>query len=53
METFYLNVTEMDRIFFQGRCRQIQFTASDGMYGVMPHHENMVIAVYAGTLRIQ
>ena len=31
METFYLNVPEMDRIFFQGRCRQIKFTASDGM----------------------
>ena len=53
MDTFYVNVTEMDRVFFQGRCRQIQFTASDGMYGVMAHHENAVIAVYEGALRIQ
>ena len=30
METLYLNVTEMDRIFYKGRCRQIQFTATDG-----------------------
>lgn len=53
METFHLNVTGIDNIFFQGRCQQLIFTASDGEQGILAHHENAVMVVEAGEVRIQ
>ncbi len=53
METFYLNVTDMDHVFFRGLCRQVIFAAADGSMGIMAHHENAVVAVEAGEIRIQ
>ena len=44
--TFLLNVTACDRVFFEGRCRQV-------VIPLQAHHENMVFAVEVGELRIQ
>ena len=45
MNTFLLNVTACDRVFFEGYCRQVILPLEDG--------ENMVFAVNVGELRIQ
>ena len=53
MNTFLLNVTACDRVFFEGYCRQVILPLEDGEKGMQAHHENMVVAVNVGELRIQ
>ena len=53
MNTFLLNVTACDRVFFEGYCRQVILPLEDGENGIQAHHENMVLAVNVGELRIQ
>ena len=53
MNTFLLNVTACDRVFFEGYCRQVILPLEDGEKGIQAHHENMVFAVNVGELRIQ
>lgn len=52
MNTFYLKIIASDRIFFEGRCREIVLPVFDGEKAVQAHHENMVIAVSVGGIRI-
>lgn len=53
MNTFYLKVIASDRIFFEGRCKKLTIPAPDGEKGVLANHENMVIALVTGDLRVQ
>lgn len=53
MDVFELKVIAVDRIFFDGSCRQIILSAADGSAGIMAHHENAVLALVEGTIRIQ
>ncbi len=53
MHTFYMNVTDMERIFYQGRCLQAIMPGVDGSFGIMANHENAVAAIVPGELRIQ
>ena len=53
METFELKVIACDRVFYEGRCQQVIFPLQDGEKAVQAHHENMVLAVYVGEIRIQ
>ena len=53
MNTFLLNVTACDRVFFEGYCRQVILPLEDGEKGIQAHHENMVFVVNVGELRIQ
>ena len=54
METFGLKIIASDRVFYEGRCRQIVVPAYDGgTIGILPNHENMVIAVDVGVARIE
>lgn len=53
METFELKVIACDRVFYEGRCQQVIFPLKDGEKAVQAHHENMVLAVYVGEIRIQ
>lgn len=53
-ETFGLKIIASDRIFYEGRCRQIIIPSSDGgTVGILPNHENMVIAVTVGIARVE
>ena len=45
METFSLKIISSDKIFYEGPCQYLTVPAPDGQKGVLPHHENMVIAV--------
>lgn len=53
MNTFELKVIAINRIFFSGKCRQVIVSATDGSIGIMAHHENSVLALVEGPIRIQ
>lgn len=53
MNTFELKVIAINRIFFSGKCKQIIVSAADGSIGIMAHHENSVMALVEGPIRIQ
>ena len=48
MDTFGLKIIASDRVFYEGRCRKLVIPAPDGEKGILPNHENMVIAVKIG-----
>ena len=52
MNTFFLKVIASDRVFFEGRCRSVIVPAPDGEKGILSNHENMVIALVTGNLRV-
>ncbi len=52
MNTFSLRVISCDRIFFEGEAELLVIPGMDGEYGIMAHHENTVIAIKEGELRI-
>lgn len=53
MDTFGLKIIASDRVFYEGRCRQIIIPAPNGEKGILPNHENMVIAVNVGDARME
>ena len=53
METFSLKIISSDKIFYEGPCQYLIVPAPDGQKGVLPHHENMVIAVDPGELHFK
>ena len=53
MNTFELKVIAIDKTFFTGRCQQVIVSATDGSIGIMAHHENTVMALVEGPMRIQ
>ncbi|MDD2979742.1 MAG: ATP synthase F1 subunit epsilon [Hespellia sp.] len=48
MDTFGLKIIASDRVFYEGRCEKLTIPAPDGQKGILPNHENMVIAVNVG-----
>lgn len=53
MNTFELKVVAINRIFFNGKCKQVIVSAADGSIGIMAHHEKSVLALVEGSMRIQ
>ena len=53
MDTFGLKIIASDKIFYEGRCRKLIIPAPDGEKGILPNHENMVIAIAVGTAKVQ
>ena len=53
MDTFGLKIIASDRVFYEGRCRKLVIPAPDGEKGILPNHENMVIAVTIGMARME
>ena len=52
-KTFTLRVIVSDKIFYDGKCVQLIIPATDGAMGILANHENMVVAVTNGDMRIQ
>ncbi len=50
--TFFLSVFASDKIFYKGKVQKLIIPLSDGEKAVLPHHEDMVIAVSIGEMRI-
>ena len=53
METFGLKIIASDRVFYEGRCLSLVIPAPDGEKGILPRHENMVIAIDVGIARME
>lgn len=51
MDTFMLHVYSAERVFFEGICRSLTVPVTDGQYGIMAHHRNMIAAIRTGTMR--
>lgn len=53
MNTFGLKIIACDRIFYDGRCAQVILPLFDGSRAIQAHHENTVLALEVGEIRIQ
>ena len=53
MDTFGLKIIASDKVFYEGRCRNLVIPAPDGEKGILPNHENMVIAITVGIARME
>ena len=53
MDTFGLKIIASDKVFYEGRCRNLVIPAPDGEKGILPNHENMVIAIAVGIARME
>ena len=53
MDTFGLKIIASDKVFYEGRCRNLVIPAPDGEKGILPNHENMVIAIVVGIARME
>ena len=51
--TFGLKVMSINGVFFDDRCRNVILPCIDGEMSLMAHHEEMFLAIYDGTMRIQ
>lgn len=52
INTFFLHVLASDKVFFKGLCQKLVIPLADGEKAVLPHHEDMVIAVSIGEMRL-
>ena len=50
--TFFLQIIATDKVFFKGPCQKLIIPLLDGEKEVLPHHEDMVIAVAIGEMRL-
>ena len=53
MDSFALKVIGFSRVFYEGEALQVQVPLQDGLMGIMAHHENAVLGIVPGTLRLQ
>lgn len=53
MNTFGLKIIASDKVFYDGRCRKLIIPAPDGEKGILPNHENMVVALTVGIARME
>ena len=50
MTTFKLPLLGADRLFYEGQCYSVTVPASDGQYGVLAGHANLITAIVPGEL---
>ncbi len=50
MSHFRLSILAADRNFYVGDCESLIVPTSEGMYGILAHHSNMISAVCPGEL---
>ncbi len=50
MENFPVHILAADEPFYEGPCQSISIPTTTGMYGVLAHHANVILAIVPGTL---
>ena len=50
--TFKLHIHAAERDYFNGDCRSLVVPLSEGQYGILAHHSNMVAAIVPGDIKI-
>ena len=53
MSKFYVKIISSNRIFYEGFCQCLIIPAVDGEQAIMAHHEETIIAVQNGEMRMQ
>ena len=53
MSKFYVKIISSNRIFYEGFCHCLIIPAVDGEQAIMAHHEETIIAVLNGEMRMQ
>lgn len=53
MSTFWLKIVASDHVFYSGECEALTVPAYDGEFGILPHHEAMILATQEGELRFR
>ena len=53
MKTFQVSILVAERPFYEGPCLSLHVPASDGAYGILAGHRNMIAALVPGTLRFR
>lgn len=53
MNTFYLNITASDKVFFADRALALIVPLASGQKEILAHHENMIIATVTGEIRLK
>ena len=53
MSKFYVKIISSDLIFYEGFCHCLIVPAVDGEQAIMAHHEETIIAVQNGEMRMQ
>ena len=53
MSNFYLKVISSNRIFYEGFCTCLIIPSVDGEKAIMAHHEEVIVAVDNGEMRMQ
>ena len=53
MSQFYLKVISSNRIFYEGFCTCLIIPSVDGEKAIMAHHEEVIVAVDNGEMRMQ
>ena len=53
MSKFYLKVISSNRIFYEGFCTCLIIPSVDGKKAIMAHHEEVIVAVDNGEMRMQ
>ena len=50
MTAFHFTLLEADQPFFEGECVSVRIPATDGSYGIMANHTNLICALVPGEL---
>ncbi len=50
MDTFHVHIYDSDSVFYEGECESLVLPTTEGQYGILAHHSNMIAAVVPGTM---
>ena len=50
MDTFHVNILAADRRFYEGPCESLVISTSEGQFGILAHHRNVIAAIIPGSL---
>ncbi len=51
MAEFTLSVLAAEKLFFEGKCSSLIVPTTQGQYGIMANHNNMIAAIVPGMLK--
>lgn len=52
-KTFGLEIVATDKTFFKGRAKLLILPGTEGEEGILPHHQDMIVAIVPGVLRFE
>ena len=53
MAVFHLKIISSRRVFYEGPCHCLIIPALDGEQAIMAHHDEMIVAIQTGEMRMQ